>query len=214
MRSLGLVVGLAALTACDDGGQTGDEGAHCDPVESTTLGLDDDSPLGFSGADVLAVAGGEHTSTLRWAIGGTTALTVDVVHDGTVKFVEYEWVDDSGQDIAALDCGDQLELGVTVSFATADGAFDESFVTRLDAVAGDAASLFEELDLDDLTGTYEVTTETDTSDYDDVTAWLTVDFAAAGWSGTVEGQGSGTDGSGPDGTAYAEGFDIAEWPAP
>lgn len=213
MRSLGLLaLCLATLIGCD-GGQTGDEGARCDPASTTDLALDEASPLGFSGADVLAVAGGAHEATLTWEIGGTTGLEVEVVHDGTVKFVEYEWIDDSGQDIAALGCDDQVELGATLSFATADGAFAESVDTRLDATAGDAASLFEELDLDALTGTYAVTTETDTSDFDAIRAFLSITFESDGWSGEVEGQGEGTTGDGPDDAAYAEGFGIATWNA-
>jgi len=214
MRSLGLLtVGLATLVACD-GGQTGDEEARCEVATSTALGLDDDSPLGFGPADVLAYAGGVHTGPLAWEVGGTTEVTLDAAQSGEIAYVEYEWVDHSGQDIATIGCENQVEIDVTLGFSTADGAFDETIDTRIVAGVADRATLFVALDLDDLTGTYEVTTETDTSDFDAVSAFLSTEFAPTSWSGVVEGQGEGTDGSGSDDTAFAQSFGIAEWSNP
>ncbi len=45
------------------------------------------------------------------------------------------------------------------------------------------------------------------NDWDEVRAWITASWTAAGASGVIAGQGSGTDGE----VAFAEALDIASW---
>src|SRR5262245_9403406 len=128
----------AALGGCgttnqhNAGGQTGGETIGCLPIASAPLGPNDASPIGVTGADVIALAGGEHDGTLMWAKKGTTsALTLGVALDASqISFVDREWKDASGAEAkpASLgDCPDIVQVKGTLSFATADGAFDESW---------------------------------------------------------------------------------------
>lgn len=204
-----LFLSFMFLAAC--GGQTGEEGASCDPVATTVLAMTDTSALGFSGADVMAVAGGSHRADLTWQVGGQTPLTVSVTGDGTVALVDYAIVGNTGNE-AALDCEDQLELGVAVTVATDDGGFDESFTAVLGARLADDARVSQLLDLGAMGGTYAVTSEIDQSRFDEVRAWIDMAFDSGGWRGTVSGQGAGTDPNDPD-VAFAESFDIARWNA-
>jgi hypothetical protein len=82
----------------DEGGLTGNEGGgYCEAGESTELAVDEDSALGFSGADILAFAAGTHEETIRWnpqmnatlqPETGEGMVTITVTHDGgDVRYV-------------------------------------------------------------------------------------------------------------------------------
>ncbi|MBW2255860.1 MAG: hypothetical protein JRI25_14855 [Deltaproteobacteria bacterium] len=195
------------------GEQMGDEAAVCAAVGSEVIALDEVAPGGFSPNDVLTYAAGTHAEILSWESGGAP-LTLTVTHDGgDVLWVDYEWEDDgSGQELM-LDCPDQLEIRARVTFATEDGSFDEGWWVTLASALGDQASFFQTLDLDALGGTYEVT-EVDPDDFDAVDAHVSGRFDEDGSNGEIVGQAEGSEGSGPEGVAYAENFDIATWDDP
>lgn len=219
---LPLTLGLATLVGCgpppNDDGQSGEENVGCLPVETAEYALADETPLGFTGQQVVDLVSGSHPTTLTWASGTGTDLALDVTVDATtVTWSDNEMQDDgSGMESAemALDCPDTLSLDVTLGFATADGAFAESWDLSFAAATADLASVWHELDLDGLAGSYAVT-EVDPADYDRVRAFLDLTIEEAGPWGVLDGQAEDDgDSSDPDGVASATHFDIATIGAP
>src|SRR5688500_13866468 len=100
MTLVGITVagGVGTTPPNDDGGQFGEEaGAHCEVVGRTPLALDEVSPLGFSAADVLALAEGQHDEVLSWVeAGGSSPLTLTVAQVGDIEYLEQAVVDDGG----------------------------------------------------------------------------------------------------------------------
>lgn len=129
----------ALLTACSPGveGVT----AACDR-DATDLELDATTDLGFSAAEVLAWLEAAHTSSLVLADESTGRdLTVTVTATGAARWVdqsEAESSDTGAQPAIAAVCDDFVELDAVVEFATADGAFAESWEVTLpvEQVAG------------------------------------------------------------------------------
>ncbi len=216
-----LTVASASLAAagCESpqsGGQIGGEDARCVAVTTTPLGPDEASPFGYSPNELVAAIGGARTVPLAWAKGGSTELTLTVTPaiDGAA-FVDYEY-EDAGGDGAQpeIGCEDAVEVPASISFHTADGAFDETLSLTLSSRAADRAAFFHELDLDSLTGTYEVT-EVDPADYESVSVFVTAEVDATTVTGTVSGQAASPCESGdPDGTCSADMFEVATFPAP
>jgi len=215
-RSLAILFVAAVISGCSGtsahtGGQTGEETVGCLPVSSRTLAVDEASPLGFSAADVLTTASGPHGATLTWAKGGDTPVTVNITaRDGVIEYQDREWRDDgSGTEEApaiGASCPDVVVIPVRLELATEDGAFDEVFDISLEATAVDTSSAWLELDLDALAGTYTVT-EVDPSQYEEVSAFLSVQLAGAAVHGSVDGQATGTSGE----VAFADNFSIAQF---
>ncbi len=134
----------------------------------------------------------------------------------TARFVESVAVyPDRGGSMEAIGvvCDNRLEIDGSLTFATGDGAFDETFASVLLATA-DAVRVYEELELDGLTGSFDITPFVDTTDYDALSAWLDVRFADGASSGVIEGQASGEDDcSGSDDcSAWATAVPVAAWP--
>jgi hypothetical protein len=200
-----LFVACAATDPTDDGEPTnGNESLLCEPVSSVVLGADEVSPLGFSARAALDAASGEHTAPLVWADGAQSQLTTDVAQAGDVVYVDYEVVDDGSGMEPAIGCVDQVEVPVALVVTSADGAFGETRNVQL-VVDADGASA--SLDLaGPLQGSFDVNAFVpDGAAYDEVSASLSLSWSAGGLSGSVDGQGSGTDGD----VAFAEGFFIA-----
>jgi hypothetical protein len=202
------------LTSGCLGDQFADEAAVCAWAGSQVIALDETSAGGFTPNEVLALVGGAHDEVLSWTDGGETPLTITVTHDGgAVLWVDYELEDDGSGVELMLDCPDRLEFDAEVDFATEDEAFDEVWSVTVASALGEEASFFQRLDLDALGGTYEVT-EVDPDDYDAVEARVSARFDAGGSTGEIVGQAEGSEGSGDEGVAYAENFDIATWEDP
>jgi hypothetical protein len=109
-----LLASLAACTSGQTGGQVGtpDQSAEggCAVLSETRVERSEQSPLGFSPADVLAFAEGSHASPLEWARGdalasrvtvtpeaGLTELTLVVVDEGApAEYVAQEPENSSG----------------------------------------------------------------------------------------------------------------------
>ncbi len=181
-RQLGALFLVAALGAAGcAGGQTGGEfgaengtgggtalegGSSCEE-DTTELELDEVSPLGFSAEDVLALAEGTHEATLTWAPdeasmatttleSGTTAVTLVVEAAGPASFVDAEPPSSGGTvGMIALGrvCPDRVDVPVTVTLTTADGALDETLEGTLSATDAGSATLLVPIELDELEGT-------------------------------------------------------------
>jgi hypothetical protein len=175
------------LTGCF-GGQTGGEvvgagGAQVvrdhevsaplmcvDQVEA--LAFDEPSGLSFTGADVLAFAGGTHTASLLWSPNsapatygpeqGESSIEMTVLYTGgQVRFVHSESTTppNAGQatDLLAPGCQpDRLEVDVVVRLSTSGDALAEEFAATLRANSPTVAQLLHELPLDTLSGTFAV----------------------------------------------------------
>ncbi len=208
--------GLTGGDQDDDisGGQTGEENYGCLPVERESLALSDRSSLGFSGAEVLAALGSSQRRTLSYDAGGATPLTLGLEYeDGSVAFVQREFRSDgSGREASmeiAVDCGDVVELAVTLTFATDDGAFDEAWPVTLVADTAVTARLFHTFDPEMLAGTFRVARD----GADDVSAALSINLTGMTWTGYLSRQREDRQGgpANPDSAVSSTGFDIARF---
>jgi hypothetical protein len=192
-------------------GGTGEASSSCEAVATTPLGPEDESPLGFTPADFQDFTLGDHASRLTWASGDEVHLTLSVTSAGDASFVDYEVATTGTGPVAEIGCADDVELPVTVDFATDDGSFDEQWDVVVTSLTGQDAAFYHELDLATLGGTYTVT-EVDPTLYDAVRVFVDGRFDATGPSGTVSGQAEDDgDPSDPSGVASATRFDVAAW---
>jgi hypothetical protein len=211
-----LAVCAPALVGCDSpqgGGQIGGEKtAGCYELVSTPLGLDEVSPLGFSAADALPTIEGARTETLLWAKGGDTVLSLEALYvGGDTRFVESEYRSYGQTGAPVLDCPPAIEIDLDLDFATADGAFAETWQGTARAESAQSATFFHDLDLDALAGTYQVT-EVEPADFDAVSVFASVVFSGQSVSGSLSGQATFSDGERPgddDGSVSAQGFEVA-----
>ncbi len=215
---LGCLPLLGAFTACgtqanSPGGQTGSETLGCLPVTTRALAEDEPSALGFSAHEVLASLGEVRREKLTYADGSATTLTVRFTYgDGPIEFQDREYVSNgSGADVetqVAATCNDVVSIDGQLSFETDDGAFDEAWPVSLLAETANSGSLFYDLDLQALNGTYTVT-ELDPNEFDTVSAYLSLKFNGSTLNGEITGQASQSHGSGPGGAVSARNFSIA-----
>lgn len=198
------------------GGQTGEEGIGCQPVERDMLAWSERSALGFSADELLNSLGSESTDRLTWSSGSGTPLTLGIERatSGSVEFQTREFVSDgSGAEPAAeigSACNDVVAIPVTLSFATADGAFAERWPLTLLAESSTRVSAYVQVDVDDLEGTFSVT-QVDPSRFDRVLASVELTFADGAWTGTVSGQGIEAGSSDPNSSSGASHFAIASF---
>ena len=204
---------LAALTLAACSGQTGSESSGCEAVSSTELELEEATPLGFSGADMLALAVGEREATLTWDKGGSTPLTIDAEHAGDkARYVERSFQNaDSGREIA-FDCPNLVKVDVVLTFRTEDGAFAETFAAHLHASEAGEATASATRELSAVEGTYELT-EVDTSDADSANLSFIIGFDASGATGTVSAHVTFTEGdpNDPESAAGSHGRQVASF---
>jgi hypothetical protein len=162
--SLSLLPALALSTACDLWGNHEDIDIYeidCQEVVTVLAGVDATSEIGFTAADVLAVAEGSHTAPIFWHPGdvqfgpetGEGQLSVDISYAGG----EIRYVHAAAPDAAEMGCVDRLEIDAGVELHTAGGALDESFASTLRASQPDVAMIRHELALDAIAGALEVT---------------------------------------------------------
>lgn len=177
--SLVCSLALGCSNVTDTGNPHRDNGAEagagaCDSTRDT-IELDAVSPLGFSAADVVALAGGTHTETLAWleneiassSGGEPTEVEVRLEFDGEARFVDRkpkqntgEELDEAGPGIALEStCHDRLELEATLTLKTADGALDETLPVIVWSETERLAHAHFNLDADALAGSLEVSVE-------------------------------------------------------
>jgi len=128
----------------------------------TVLGLDEVSALGFSAAEILAIAEGSHEAPLFWHDGvitvgpesGEHSLVVDVAYSGgEIRLVDSKpefGPDEEGR------CAPRLEIDAEIGLHSDGGAIAETFKTTLEAVRPEVAMLSLELELDAVEGSLEV----------------------------------------------------------
>src|SRR5437868_6929963 len=101
-RSLPCLLVLLAAAGCGSdgssdhpdtpGGQTGEEGAGCNAVESTNLAWSQRSALGFSADELLNALGAGHQARLTYANGMSTTLTLAIARtSGQVVLEDREY---------------------------------------------------------------------------------------------------------------------------
>ncbi|MDH5675275.1 MAG: hypothetical protein OEZ06_24355 [Myxococcales bacterium] len=159
------LLATVGLLACGTGGQTGDEDAVPRPtvildfpthggracwvqeIPVVVAGLDDDAAAGFSPADVLRLAEGSSTETLRL---DTAAFERGSTSEGEVKSdqpqeepieIEVEYANGALRYFGseAPPCPGRLDIEVRVRLSTPSGALDETVDAVLMAHSADEA---------------------------------------------------------------------------
>jgi hypothetical protein len=197
---------LALLAGCKGGGS--EDGCR-DVVHP--IDLDDPTDLGFTAADVVALAPPGGQVELLWpGTAGTTALTVGFTDAGEARFVDFEQRDPNAE------CHQRIEVDGTLGFSTADGAFAETFQgVVLTASVAEVAWLDHRFDLEQVRGTYDAATyapDQFCSDYQSLEGALSASFDAAGSHGGVTGHAEcQPDCSGDDCYGRMDTFSVASW---
>ena len=95
-----------------------------------------------------------------------------------------------------------MAIPVTLSFATADGAFAEQWPVTLLAESTTRVTAYTQVDVADLEGSYSVT-ELDPSRFARVLAIVQLTFENGAWTGTLSGQGITAGSSDPNSATSA-----------
>lgn len=189
----------------------------CDETR-TAVGLDDETPLGITPREAFERATGNYLAELKWKNGDKTVLTVAFTSEVTeVEFVDRTPNYGTGEGPGiAIECPDTLETKVDLTFATADGAFDESFRDVLlhweKEADGARLRAHHALDLTSLSGTYEPN-ELDPSEYDRIVQ-PRIEFTIGedgAFSGSIVYIAEKHHGSGPEGSVSATPVTAASW---
>jgi hypothetical protein len=139
-----LMLAVGACGGAQAGGQTGEESGEGCVFTLTALSDDERSALGFSPAQVMALADGQLRASFEWsqssgvAYGpetGMSEVTARVAQRGTAGLARINHAESPSH------CEDHVRVPVTVSLATAGGALDESLQTALTATSSDEASV-------------------------------------------------------------------------
>jgi hypothetical protein len=132
------------------------------------LGPDEVSALGFSGSDVLDPIAGPLSAPATWTETELeTEVSFAVTPDGAPLFHDLSMPPNPPPDGPDYQCLDWLELPVSIAFSSADGAFDEVVVTSLRIMEDGGPWMEEELDWQNLVGTF-AWTDFDPADWDTV----------------------------------------------
>jgi hypothetical protein len=152
-----LVLAVGACGGAQAGGQTGEESSGGCVFTLTALSDEERSPLGFSPAQVMALADGELRAGFEWsqasglAYGpetGMSEVTVRVAQRDAAGLARIDRAESSPY------CEDHVRVPVTVSLATAGGALDESLQTDLTATSPDEASVTTTVKSGELRGSF------------------------------------------------------------
>ena len=216
MRHLLLLTTLSLVTACIPK----DEEANGPTCEGTTteVALDAATPIGVVPADVLAQVPASEDTTLTYADATSTDLTLTFTPGATARFVDLEAVYPEGGETTAIGivCDDYVAIDTDFTFTSTDGVFAEALAAELQATADAAPSLSVPLDLATMGGTFDIDDYTDTTDYNDSSAWITALLNGDGTThGGVDGQVSGEEPceDGDACTAWAENVSVGSWGA-
>lgn len=217
---------LLLLAACPEPrpGNEMDEAGWACQATATVLAPDEATPLGFTAEERMAQISGPSDHVLTWAADGSHVdLTIEAVWDGgEVRWMDSEPVDtnpdDDGMEPAiGLDCQDWLEIDVTLTFATVDGVFDETWSLPLEAGDDGPLSFEAEIDEDEpFGGTFDPWDHADpTADYETLATRIAGEIEYAGGGGEVMLIGTGVEECDDEGecTAWASQEAIAEWSA-
>jgi len=181
-----------------EGGLTGS--GYCQAGDKTPLGLNEDSPLGFSAADILAFSEGTHEETIRWnpydgvaftPESGEQTITITVTRSGEPRFVLPKAPDDGTEELLVDiegGCMSWVEVPVDVTVETSGGALDETFEGLLRSHHPLSASVFYFTpDPEELGGDFEVATSGEWEGFTLAQLTLNVRFSPYGVGGTFNG---------------------------
>ena len=208
LGALALLFALStSIAACT--GWTGDPGAtdgfHCIETPTVLAGVTAASPIGLTGADVLAHASASVSEPLHWIDPaaspehGDGEITLGVTYEGgEVRFIDAEPPPEA---TIAVFCPDRVEVDVSVAVTTAGGALAETFAAPLAAIDPTYASLSHGIDATSLAGTLTVSPP-------DGLRLTGVSIDASFYDGGT----SGTVGASFEGEMVASHSVIARWP--
>jgi hypothetical protein len=212
MRTLSII---AMLAGCQK--ETADEGWTCQDTP-TAIEMSEVSALGFTAEALVANVAATEAATFTYIDGTATALSLGFVSSGIARFVDGEpaYLGDGDEfPLIDIDCFDRVEVAGTLTFATDDGAFDETFDVAMSGATAEEASVALALDLAALGGTFDLGPFIDTEDpWDTSSAWLGARFAGGVSAGSVDGQISGTEEGCVDGdtcSAWAAQVPVGTW---
>ena len=230
-RSIAALTLLALLPACDLfsrnepqdlDGDAADAG--CEETVTVLAGVDAMSALGFSAAEVLTNAEGEHIGPMEWGTGladgpivvsfgpesGVGQLTVGVAYQGgEVRHIASTPKGGlEGDGGAFAQCNDRLEVDVAVTVNSGGGAFAESFTAPLRATSRGIARIVHDLELADIQGSFAVT-KLEPADAEIGPIALDIGISGAGVFGGASTMVQLVDGD----AALAGGLSIASWPS-
>lgn len=234
MRTALALLTLIPLAACELN-RTKDSGVAeswaCEEAP-TVVAPSDITALGFSGADVLAVADAARSSSFVYSADAhSTLLSLDATYtDGEIRYIQSdEPVGETGMSYAGEGdadvaepypesdpCPDRVEVDVSLSFATEDGVFAEVFELALRASQLDQVSFAQDLDLSAMGGSFNIDDYSTAVDYDERNVGVSGSFGPDGaTSGQVSGQASGSEECPEDEpcTAWAEIIEVGTWGA-
>jgi hypothetical protein len=173
----------------DDDDSVGDDDDTWGCEESITkLGWSDESPLGFSGNDVLDLVAGPVSAEATWsALSATTQITYTVAGDGAVLFHDLSEGPPPPGGPKML-CLDWLEVQAVVSFETADGVFDEAVAGSIMVQDGGVPSFWGELDPDSLSGSFDWSQipDFDPAEWDEVGINVSCQWTDGGLDGQID----------------------------
>jgi hypothetical protein len=191
-------------TSPDDGGTLGEGGALCSE-SARPLELEEGTELGFSAAQVLGWAGGEHREGLLWLDQsasfepehGRSELTLTVEPLGARFIDRSPRTNGDGREegpaiaLAEIDyandpCADSIALDVRIGIASAGGALAETVETTLQARASDAVTGSLSLPVDALGGSFQAQIETPRGFELRGTPKLTLSFTLSQYGNTGE----------------------------
>jgi len=207
---------IALILACNsEPGGKEDAGPGCIETE-TALAGEEATSLGLTANDVSGLVVGAFAHPLFWADGTSTTVTLLFTPTGNAWFVDSEQAPSNGGTEPAIYayCDDRLDVETALTFATDDGAFDESWTLRLSATEAGSASVVQPLDLDGLDGTFDLLPFVDATGWDALRGWVDVSVLGSGISsGEIRGQASGEDDcpDEDDCAAWAENVEVATW---
>ena len=226
---------VATLTACV-GTSTGNPvsppekgdlatGGNCENKRQELASLDAVSPLGFSAADMLALAPAAELD-VQWAEAsgafrfgpesGVTKLSIEVTpRTDKPRFNDRAPKQASGGPEPAIGtlaggdgCPDQLELDVTVHLRSAGGAFDEQLETTLTAQRAEFARVYQQLTPAKLRGAFQAQSSQPNTKLNALTFALS--FSELGTSGNVQIM---FETRSADSVGQSAGITVARWPA-
>lgn len=167
---------LAVTAGCDspepvpwDGDDDALYGLQCAEEVTILAGLDADSAMPFTGAELLELAEGERSSAMVWGAGlddpfakvtfgpesGEAKLAVEISYGGgEVRYVK-STLEGQGDGFAD-ECHDRLEVDVDVHLSSSGGAFDETFSAPLAATIARIGTIRHTLALDAVGGSLAV----------------------------------------------------------
>ena len=217
LLSAGVSLTVPALSGCSQDTPS-ENGLSCQETRSA-ITLGESTALGFSAQDALNNLEASYEANLTWADGTTTAVTISIDdRAGDIEFVDLELAESSsGQEEAPAEvmpmCEDFVSIPVTVTFATADGKFNESWALSMQVTQANQATFYHEVLPDALTGSYAFQS-LNPADFDEVKVTFTLNFAPQNATGSVYEFGSKAE-EGSDGVASATQEEVATWePAP